>query len=100
MAETDELLRILIQLTARQALPEATVRRAVGTAARQVQAYNLCNGSRSQAEVAKAAKLDQGNFSRTVTRWANEGVVFKLGTGREARLLHAYPLTKARRAKA
>lgn len=99
-ARTDDLIQILVQLTARQAVPEATVRQVVGGAARQVQAYNLCDGTRSQSEVAKLAKLDSGNFSRTVTRWAREGVLFKLGTGREAKLLHAYPVTKAKRAKA
>ena len=91
---TGELLRILIKLNARQAVPETTVREAVGNSARQLQAYNLCDGTRSQAEIAKAAKIDQGNFSRTVGRWVEEGVLFRIGADREAKLLHLYPLAK------
>jgi hypothetical protein len=93
-ARTDDLLRILVQLSARQALPEAAVRKVVGGSTRQLQAYNLCDGTRSQSEVTKVAKLDSGNFSRTVTRWIQFGVLFRLGTGREAKLLHLYPLAK------
>jgi hypothetical protein len=83
MAETEELLRILIQLNARHVFPEEMLRPVVGTSERQMQAYNLCDGTRTQAEIAKAAKLDQGQFSRTSSRWIEEGVLFKLGTGRD-----------------
>jgi len=94
MSETDELLQVLVQLNARQAFPEATVRKVVGGSARQLRAYNLCDGTLSQSAVTKAAKLDSGNFSRTVTRWIQSGVLFRLGSGREAKLLHLYPLAK------
>lgn len=63
--------------------------------AKQLRAYNLCDGTRTQGEVAKAAGLDQGNFSRTVTRWVEGGVLFRVGSGREAKLLHLYPLVKS-----
>lgn len=69
----------------------------VGTSLRQVEAYNLCDGTRTQAEVVKASKLDQGQFSRVATRWAQEGVLFKLGSGRDVKLLHLYSLSTTQR---
>jgi hypothetical protein len=93
VARIEQLLAILIRLNARSAFPEEVVRRLVATSPSQLKAYNLCDGTRAQAEVAKAAGLDQGNFSRTVTRWIEAGVLFKVGDGREARLLHLYPVT-------
>ena len=99
MGETDELLRILIQLNGRQAFPEEALRERVGTSARQLAAYNLCDGTRSQAEVIREAKVDQSSFSKAVTRWVNEGILFKLGTGRDVKLLHLYPLSAQSRAR-
>jgi len=66
-----------------------------GAGPKQVAAFNLCDGSRSQGDIAKVLKLDAGNFSRTVGRWIDEGVVFRLGDGREAKLLHVYPLPES-----
>lgn len=60
--------------------------------ARQLKAYNLCDGTKTQTDVAKEAGLDTGNFSRTANRWVESGVLFKLGNSKEAKLLHLYPL--------
>lgn len=95
--EVRNLLRVLVHLTARAALPEEYVVSVVGGKAsskKHIRAYNLCDGTRSQGEIARLLKLDQGNFSRAVARWANAGVVFRIGSGREAKLLHAYPLSE------
>jgi len=97
--KTEQLFRILIQLTARQSVPESTLRGVVGTGDKQRLAYNLADGTGSQRELARAAQIDEGNFSRTVGRWLEEGVLFKLGEGREARLLHLYPLAAVGKAK-
>jgi hypothetical protein len=40
----------------------------------------------------KELGLDQGNFSKTITRWIDEGIVIRVGEKREARPLHVYPL--------
>lgn len=97
MDDPEELLRILIQLNARNIFPEETLRQIVGSSARQIEAYNLCDGTRTQAEVVRMSKLDPGQFSRAATRWAGEGVLFKLGTGRDVKLLHLYPLPTTQR---
>ena len=47
MADNDELLRILIQLSGRQAFPPERLRIIVGSG-KNLTAYNLCDGSRTQ----------------------------------------------------
>ncbi len=45
---------------------------------KQIAAFNMCDGTRSQTDIGKQLKLDPGNFSRTVARWVDAGVVFRL----------------------
>ena len=59
---------------------------------KQLRAFNLCDGSRTQAEIGKELGLDSGNFSKTINRWIDEGIVIRVGEKREARPLHVYPL--------
>ncbi len=91
---SETLLRALLSMTARQAFPVQRLAEIVlkGSGNKQLHAYNLCDGSRTQSEVAKAVKLDQASFSRTVARWIEAGVLFRVGSGRDTKLLHAYPL--------
>jgi DNA-binding Lrp family transcriptional regulator len=60
---------------------------------KQVLAYNLCDGQTPQAEIAKKAKLDKGNLSRSIARWVEEGVVVRIGP--EELPLHVYPISEA-----
>jgi hypothetical protein len=43
----------------------------------------------------KELGLDPGNFSKTLNRWIDEGIVIRVGEKREARPLHVYPLPEA-----
>jgi len=96
MSPTSEtLLRAVLCTVARQTFPEPRLRDIVlsrGAGPSQLTAFNLCDGSKTQGEVAKAAGIDPGNFSRTLARWIELGVIFKLGEGREAKLQHVYQL--------
>ena len=92
---TNGLLRALLQLAGRAVFREEQLRQIVlakGASQKQLRAYNLCDGSRGQAQIGSELRLDAGNFSRTVRRWQQAGVIFKLGEGREAKLLHLYEL--------
>lgn len=92
---SEALLRAILGVTARQTFPVDRLTEIVlakGTSKKQLRAYNMCDGTKMQGEIAKALKLDRGNFSRTVARWVDAGVVCRLGEGREAKLLHVYPL--------
>src|SRR6185295_19715795 len=78
--ETNTLLRAILGMTARQAISVDDLVQTVapkGSGEAQMEAYNLCDGSHSQGEIAKAVGLDPGNFSRTVGRWIEAGVVMK-----------------------
>jgi hypothetical protein len=86
-------------MTARQAINVDTLRETVGAGEKQRQAFNMCDGARSQGDIVKALKFDQGNFSKTVARWIEAGVVLRLGEGRDTKLLHVYPLPKPSRSK-
>ena len=100
----EALLRALVSVTSRMAFPARVLADIVvsgGASQKQVRAFNLCDGSMSQGEIAKALRLDAGNFSRTVSRWIDAGIVFRQVAGRDAKLLHVYALSeeavKARR---
>lgn len=95
---TNDLIRCAVQVIGRCAIPEDKVREIVGPGKKQIAAYNLCDAQFSLSEIAKKAKIDQGNFSRTVKRWVQEGVVFWVGKGKGARLMHIYPITASRNA--
>lgn len=100
MNETVEaLLRAIVMTTARAALPLTLAYDVVcptRNAKRQREAYNLADGTRTQSDIAKRLKIDPGQFSRTVNRWIDAGVLFRLGAGRGAKLLHVYPLPAKR----
>jgi hypothetical protein len=100
--ETNTLLRAILGMTARQAISVDDLVQAVapkGSSTAQMEAYNLCDGSRTQGQIAKEIGLDSGNFSRTVARWVDAGIVMKLGDARDATLLHIYPIPRDRFSK-
>jgi hypothetical protein len=96
MADNSEaLLKALLTTVGRQAFPAdklAEILLVGGAGAKQIKAYNLCDGTRTQTEVAKSAGLDSGNFSRTVSRWISAGVIFKLSSDKEDKLMHVCPV--------
>jgi hypothetical protein len=95
----EQLLGCLVQVIGRAALKEDFVREIVGTGSKQLRAFNLCDGTRTQTDIRKKVGLDAGNFSRTARRWIEQGVVFEIADGGEAKLLHVYPLGKPQKAK-
>ena len=93
MNTTDALLKGILAAVGRSAFPPEVLRKIVAPttgSAKQVMAYNLCNGETPQAEIGKRAKLDRGNLSRTITKWVEAGIVIRVGA--EEHPLHLYPL--------
>lgn len=91
---TDDLLRVLIAVTGRAAIPPDELRALVTGGkpnAKQVQAYNLCDGDHAQADIARALTLDRSNFNKMVKRWEQLGIAFRIGE--DDNPLHLYPLT-------
>lgn len=86
------LLECLIHVVGRAAVKADEVRVVVGNRAKQIRAFNLCDGTLTQAAIAKKAGLNSGNFSRSLDRWVNNGVMFRFDEGKEVRPLHIYPI--------
>jgi hypothetical protein len=100
--DTNDLLRCAIQVIGRVALPPDRVREIVGTGKKykkQLNAFNLCNGSRTQKEIAQESGISQGNLSRTLTRWRKHGILFVFGSGKQSTFLHIYPLPPTEKKK-
>lgn len=92
---TDDLLRYLLRTSGRIAFPVSDLREIVvpnPKVKRQLKAYNLCDGTRRLSDIAKKTGLDRGNFSRTVSRWEELGVIMRIGP--DANPLHIYPLSE------
>jgi len=87
-----DLLRCLVHIVGRTAIPTKEVRAAVGKGKNRVKAFNLFDGSHTIQEVARATHIDQGNLSRAASNWVTNGIAFWVGDGNDARLLHIYPI--------
>ena len=85
-------LECLIQVIGRVAVKMDEVREIVGGGAKQIRAFNLCDGSLSLTTVAKKSGLDAGSLCRSVDRWVKNGVMFRFEEGKQVRLLHVYPI--------
>lgn len=97
MEAQDTFLRAILATVARQTFSPTRILEIMGPSAgeKQHRAFNLCDGSRTQTDIAKELGLDPGNFSKTLSRWIDEGIVIRVGEKREARPLHVYPLPEA-----
>ncbi len=96
MAAQEAYLKAILATVARQTFPPSRILEILGAGAgeKQRRAYNMCDGTNTQAEIAKELGLDQGNFSKTVSRWIEEGIAIRVGEKRDARLIHVYPLSE------
>jgi DNA-binding MarR family transcriptional regulator len=87
-----DLLRALVGLVGRQTFPPQRLAEIIGSGKKQLAAFNMCDSTKAQGEIAKALGINTGNFSRTVARLVAEGIVIRLGDAGDAKLLHLYPL--------
>jgi hypothetical protein len=97
MEAQNAFLRAILATVARQTFSPAKILEIMGPAAgeKQFRAYNLCDGTRSQSDIAKELGLDPSNFSKSLNRWIDEGIVIRVGENRETRPMHVYPLPEA-----
>lgn len=95
MDTSETLLKAILAMVARQAFPPAELARlltATSAGAKQIEAYNLCDGKRSQKEIGKLSGLDKGSLSRSIARWVEIGIAVRIG--RDQVPMHLYPLPK------
>jgi hypothetical protein len=93
----EQLAAFLIQLVGRTAIPPDQVRDLIGTGRVNLKAFNMCDGTNTQKSIAKKLRIDQGQLSRTFSRWVESGIAFRVGDRKEARLLHIYPIRQESR---
>lgn len=91
----EDLLECLIQIIGRVAIPADKVYDVIGNNSRQIKAFNLCDGSNGLTKIAKQCGIDKGSFSRTTSRWVENGIAFWVGRGKDARLSHVYPIPES-----
>ncbi|GLS02598.1 hypothetical protein GCM10007859_26250 [Brevundimonas denitrificans] len=91
----ETFLRAILATVARQTFSPARILEIINAGEKQHRAFNLCDGTRTQAEIAKELGFDQGNFSKTISRWIDEGIIIRVRENRETRPLHVYPLPEA-----
>ncbi len=90
--ETQETyLRAILATVARQTFSPSFILEAI-PGEKQRQAFNLCDGTKSQTDIQKELGLDPGNFSRTLGRWVDLGIAIRVGSGKDMRPLHVYPI--------
>ncbi len=98
MANEEVLLKAILSTLARQSFPLGELYKLVcprSGMAKQARAFNLCDGSNTQSEIADAVGLDRGNFSKQVKRWIDVGIVVKVATEKGELPLHVYPIPEA-----
>ncbi len=92
--DTEDLLRCIVHIVGRTAVPVETTRAVVGGGKNRAKAFNLCDGRTTLNEIARKTKIDSGNLSRAVSNWVEHGVAFRIGDGKDALPLHIYSLPK------
>ena len=102
MNEDTTILRAILSMVARQTFPPHELLQLVAPQAnsqRQIAVYNLCDGEHTQAEIAKAVKVDKGSLSKSISKWVDLGIMFRIGSGAEMRPVHLYPLHAIKKGK-
>lgn len=95
MNEETALLRALLTTTGRAVFSVKEIYDLVsptGSAPKQVQAFNLADGSRTQAQIVKETRIGKGTMSKKVTAWIEAGVMFRIGDDGDPKLLHIYAI--------
>ena len=96
MNTQESYLKAILATLARQAFPPDRLAEIVAPTAgseKQIAAYNLCDGEHSQAQISATLKLDRGNLSRSISRWEELGIIFRLHGDGESKPVHLYPLS-------
>ena len=93
----EQLLSCLVKVIGRATMPPERVAELVGNGRSNLKAYNMCDGVASQGDIARKLRIDQGQLSKTVSRWVEAGIVFRMGAGEDSRPLHIYPVQSSKK---
>lgn len=90
-------LKAMMGLIARQTFkPEDVAKFVCPTvnSAQILKSYNLCDGSRTQAEIVKETGVDNSNFAKKVKKWEFDGVMLRIERGNDECPLHVFPISE------
>lgn len=85
--------RVIISLLARQTITSPKIEEIVtrwkkkGLREKYIQAYNALDGSKSIVQVAKIAEVSPQNMGGILEKWEEEGIVYKEGSGKNAKYI-------------
>ncbi len=94
MGLQEDYLQAILSTVARQTFPAERLIELVAPTSRggkQIAAYNLCDGAHTQSQIASAVGMDRSDLSKTIARWIEFGIIFRLNNGTDAKPLHLYP---------
>lgn len=96
MSTQETYLRAILATVARQTFPQDVLAGYVlkGGGPKQFRAFNLCDGTRTLGEIAKELGLDSSNFSKSITRWTELGIIVRVMDGQRIIPVHVYPLSE------
>jgi hypothetical protein len=83
-----DLLRVLVALAGRIALPPEQLLQIVGPYSA---AYNMCTGELTLSSIARATGFDKSNLRKAILRWEEAGAIFRVGTEGLPLRLYALP---------
>lgn len=73
---------VIVRLIGKVAFSEEEVRKIVEYGRQKkmewIKAYNLCDGENNQTEIAKRAKVNEGDLSGALKEWENKGIIYKV----------------------
>jgi predicted transcriptional regulator len=94
MNAEETYLRAILATIARQTFPPEVLAGHVlkNGGPKQFKAFNLCQGTLTQGEIAKEAGIDPANFSKTISRWVDAGIVVRVAEAQKVIPVHVYPL--------
>ena len=94
MGNNDVYLRAMMSLLARQTFPPDRLAEIVTPVAnsKTFETFNLCDGTRTQTEIASLSKSDSGNLSRMIKRWIDEGIMIRVTDEGNSKPVHVYPI--------
>ncbi|MCT7374410.1 helix-turn-helix domain-containing protein [Chelativorans salis] len=87
-------LRAMMSLVARQTFTPERLAEVVAPQSnlKSLEAFNLCDGTNTQKEIATKLGIDAGQFSRMIKRWIEEGILIRVTQEGNVKPVHVYPI--------
>lgn len=61
---------------------------------RMLKSYNLCDGTRTQAEIVKSTGVDKSDFGKRIRKWEFDGIMLRIERGKDICPLHIFPISE------